>query len=125
MLVAHVSKGRGLGLADLLHMAATRMEAAAGGWVHRAGDVPLEDDFLQGVVGVRNRNRRHQRLGVRMLWIREQLFGLDRLNDLPQGHDRHPAADVLDHREVMGNEQVSQTEFLLQVLEEIYHLRLD
>ncbi len=71
VLAAQVSIGRGLSPADLLRVAATGMEVAAGGWVHRAGDVPLEDESIHIVVGIWNRNRRHQRLGVRMLRIRE------------------------------------------------------
>ena len=35
------------------------------------------------------------------------------------------SADVLDHRQVVGDEQVGEAELLLQVLEQVDHLRLD
>src|SRR5262249_26825157 len=47
------------------------------------------------------------------------------LYDLAEIHHRDARADVLDHGKVMGNENVSQTEFLLQVLQEIDDLCLN
>ena len=47
---------------------------------------------------------------------------LDQLADV---HHRHPVADVLDHAQVVGDEQVGQAELLLQVLQQVEDLRLD
>jgi hypothetical protein len=47
------------------------------------------------------------------------------LDQLAQVHHRHPVADVLDHRQVVGDEQVRQPEAPLQVLQQVDHLRLD
>jgi hypothetical protein len=47
------------------------------------------------------------------------------LHHVAEVHHRDAVADVLDHREVVGDEQVREAELLLEVLEEIEHLRLD
>ena len=41
-----------------------------------------------------------------------------------QIHHRDPVADVLHHRQVVGDEQVGQPQPLLQVLQQVDHLRL-
>ena len=46
--------------------------------------------------------------------------------DLDQGaeiHHRHPVGDVLDHRQIVADEQVGNPELRLQVLQQIDHLR--
>ena len=47
------------------------------------------------------------------------------LDDLAQVHHRHPVADVPDHRQLVGDEQVGQVELLLQVFHQVDDLRLD
>jgi hypothetical protein len=37
------------------------------------------------------------------------------LDDLAQIHDRDAVADVLDHREVVGDEEVGEAELALQI----------
>jgi hypothetical protein len=51
--------------------------------------------------------------------------GVTELDDAAEIHDRDAVADVLDHAEVVGNEEVGQAEAVLQVLEQVEHLRLD
>ena len=43
----------------------------------------------------------------------------------PEVHHRDAVADVLDHRQVVRDEDVGQAELLLQVFEQVDHLRLD
>src|SRR6516225_4370650 len=47
------------------------------------------------------------------------------LHDLAEIHHGHAGTDVLDYGKVVGNENVSQTELLLQVLQEIDDLCLN
>ena len=54
-----------------------------------------------------------------------QLFGRRQLDDAAEVHHRHAVADVLDHRQVVRDEQVGQPELGLQVLEQVEHLGLD
>src|SRR5690606_19995972 len=56
-----------------------------------------------------------QRLGVGVPGAAEQLRCRRLLDDPAQVHDRHPVADVLDHGQVVGDEQVRQVELVLQV----------
>src|SRR6516165_11296328 len=53
------------------------------------------------------------------------LAALGRLDNAAEIHDSHAAADVLDHRQVMGDEKKGKGELLLQVFQEIDHLGLD
>ena len=46
------------------------------------------------------------------------------LHDLPLVHHRHPVADLIDHRQVMGDEQVGQAELGLQVHQQLEDLGL-
>src|SRR5205823_1110650 len=52
--------------ADVRHVSASGMEAAAGRWIDRARHVALEDDPLAFVsqIGIRDRDGRKERLGV-------------------------------------------------------------
>ena len=46
------------------------------------------------------------------------------LDDAAQVHHRDPVPDVFDHRQIVGDEEVSQAEFFLQVHQQVEHLRL-
>ncbi len=103
------------------------MEAAAGRRVDRARDVALEDDPPALPLGdrVRDRDRRQQRPGVRVARRAVELLRRPELDDLAQVHDRHPVADVLHDRQVVGDEQVGQPESGAQVGQEVEDLGLD
>ena len=62
---------------------------------------------------------------VRVQRPREELRRRRELDDLPEVHDRDPVGDVADHGEVVGDEQVRQAELLLELDEQVQHLRLD
>ena len=47
------------------------------------------------------------------------------LDDAAEIHHRHAVADVLDHREVVRDEQVGEPELVLQVHQQVDDLRLD
>ena len=55
----------------------------------------------------------------------DQLKAVGQLHQLAQVHDADAVGDVLDHAQVMGDEQVGQAHFLLQVLEHIHDLCLN
>ena len=66
------------------------MEAAAGRWMERAGNVPFQDDPLAFEPGVGPRDGRHERLGVRVQRVAEQLLPPGELDHLAQVHDGYP-----------------------------------
>ena len=80
------------------------------------GTSPCEDDPLAPRVRIGERHRREQRLGIGMQRRRRRVRRLLReLDDLAEIHDRDAVADVLDHREVVRDEQVGELQLLLQV----------
>ena len=73
---------------------------------------------------VHARNGGQQRACVGMHRICEQhLAGRD-LDQVPRTHDRDAIRHVVHHREVVGDEEIGQSELALQVLQEVEHLRL-
>ena len=59
-----------------------------------------------------------------MLRPGEQVALVGELDDLAEIHHRDAVADVLDHREVVGDEEIGEPELALQVGQEVYYLRL-
>ncbi len=47
------------------------------------------------------------------------------LDDTAEIHHRDAAADVVDHGEIVRDEEIGEPEFLLQILQQIDDLRLD
>ena len=61
---------------------------------------------------------------VFVLRIRVDCLGGGGFDDFAAIHDEHVVADVLDHGEIVRDEEVGEAELLLEVLEEIDDLRL-
>ena len=60
-----------------------------------------------------------------MVGLAEELLGGGGLDDPAQIHDHDAVGDVLDHREVVADEEVGQAQLVAQLHEEVQHLRLD
>src|SRR3546814_2287918 len=60
-----------------------------------------------------------------MVRRREQLLGRRAFHHPAEIHDHHAVGDMLDHRQVVADEQVGQAELLAQVHEQVQHLGLD
>ena len=54
-------------------------------------------------------------MGVRVQGVIKYLIDAALLNDAPQVHDGHALTKVAHHRQVMGDEQITQTVILLQL----------
>jgi hypothetical protein len=59
-----------------------------------------------------------------MLRIAKELAGRALLDDQPAMQHANVVAQVVDHRQVVADEQVADAELLLQVLHEVEHLGL-
>ena len=57
--------------------------------------------------------------------VAEKLQGRRRLHDLPEVHDRDAVADVLHHRQVVGDEKIGELHGLLEFLQQVQYLGLD
>ena len=105
---------------------AAGVEVAAARGIDRARDVAGQDHALAPLdVRVRDRHGREQRLAVRMQRRGEQRALVGQLDDPPEIHHRDPVADVLDDRDVVGDEQVRELVLLLEVHQQVQHLSLD
>ena len=116
---------RNVGLADILGILAARVELAARRRIARAGHVAGQQDALHFVVGVGAGHRREERLGVGVTRRGVELLGRRQLHDAAQIHHGDPVADVLHDREIMRDEQVGKPQVLLQIVQQVEHLRLD
>src|SRR4030088_1524596 len=101
------------------------MKMAAGWWLNGAGYLAAQSDALPLHFWIRNRDRRQQRFGIGMQRRGIKLAGGRGLDDAAEIHHGNAPADVLDDREIMGNEEIGEPELLLQILQEIDDLGLD
>ena len=60
-----------------------------------------------------------------MLGLAVKLGPRGHLHNLTQVHDRHPVAHVFDDTQVVGDDDVGQLEFALEILEQVDDLGLD
>ena len=125
---AVVDERRPLGRADLGRVAAARVEAAAGRRVDRARHLALEHDPLAAHLLRRPRSPGSPTAappctggsGARKSSSDGPTSTID-----AEVHDGDPVGDVVDDAEVVRDEDVRQVELVLQVVEQVDHLRLD
>ena len=103
---------------------ATRVEAAAGGKLDRTGHIAGKNDALAPGGRIRHRDRGEQRFGVRMQRIAEQLARRRDFDDPAEIHHGDPVADVLDHGQIMRDEEIREAELALQIDQKVDDLRL-
>ena len=101
------------------------VKPATGRRVDGAGHVAFEDQSLADHGGIRHRRGREQGLGIRVKGGSVQGPAVGQFHNFSQVHHRHPVAHMLHHRQVMGDKQIGQAEFRLEVLEQIDDLGLD
>jgi hypothetical protein len=83
---------------------ATGAESAATGWIHGTRGLTFEDLRVHWRVGIGFQRRTEEKLRVGMSRrFVECVRGSD-LADLAEVHHRHPVADVLHDRQVVGDE---------------------
>src|SRR6202051_4127560 len=104
---------------------ASGMEMAARRRLNGTWNLALQSDALPLHFWIRDRDRRQQRLGIRVQRRGIKLARGRGLDDAAEIHDGHALADMLDDRQIMGDEEISQPQLLLQVLQEIDDLGLD
>ena len=114
-------------LRERLRPRAPRVEPTPRRRVDRGRNVPFQDDpaLRLGELRVGHRHRGHQRARVGVAWLGVEGVPLGGLDDLAQVHHRDAVRDVLDHGQVVRDEQVGQVELVLEILEEVEDLGLD
>src|SRR3981081_3183738 len=101
---------------------ASGVKMAARRRVNGARNLALQSDALPLHFRIRNRDRRQQRFGIGMQRRGIKLAGGRGLDDATEIHHGNAPADMLDDRQIMGNKEISETEFLLQLLQQLYDL---
>ena len=99
-------------------------EPAARRRVQRGWHLTLEQDAVAALRRVQLGRRRHQRRGVGVIGPVENRLGWPGFDDPTEVHHRHPVGDVPHHRQVVGDEDVGDLQLLLQLVEQVEHLRL-
>ncbi len=112
-------------LADVGAVLAAGVELTALGWIDGAGDIAFQEDGVLLCVGVGGRDGSQEGDGVGVGGVVKELNGVGQLDEVTQIHDTDAVADMLDDREVVGDEEVGKVVPLFQVLEEVDDLGLD
>ena len=84
------------------------MEIASGRRIQGAWDIACEDFPLHLIIHIRNGDCGQQGLCVGVLRMIVKLILGRNLHNPSQIHDRDAVRHILDHAQVMGNEQVGQ-----------------
>ena len=66
-----------------------------------------------------------QGLGIGVKRLLVESMPVRKFHQTTEAHDCHPVTDVLDHAQVMGNENVGQAEPVLELLQKVDDLGLD
>ena len=126
LAVGTVDELRLLHLALLLGLPAAGVEAAALGWVRRRRHIPDEHDLLalatQSGIGDGHGGEQGLRIGMGRVFV-DLVLG-SQLSHLAEIHDPDPVRDVPDDGQVVSDEDVGQSEFVLQLLHQVDHLGL-
>ena len=77
---------------------------------------------VEGPVEVRVGHGAHQRLRIGMHRLGEEEMAGGDLDDPAVRQNRDPVRDIVDHGQVVGDEQVGEAELFLQVLEQVQNL---
>ena len=78
----------------------------------------------QSIAGLQPRNRRQQRLRVRMRRRREERLGRRHFDEPAAIHHGHAIADLAHQPQIVRDEEIGQAEALLQIEQQIDDLRL-
>ncbi len=104
-------------------MRTARVETAARRQPRRIGDFAGHVE-VHLHVGIRPGHRGEQRLGVGMKRLRKNIRRPPELHNPAGVHHGHPVAEMPDDIQVVRHEKEREPELLLQVLEQVEHLRL-
>ncbi len=99
-------------------------KAQPAGGLMGLGDVALEQLALVPRRWIGPRNGFEERLGVGVARIAVKLGRRGQFDDFAEIHHRDPVAHVLDHAEIVGDEEVGEPVLLLEFEKEVQHLRL-
>lgn len=112
-------------IADLFSIRAARVKATARGRINRAGHISLENDSFLLMVWIGHRHCGEKRAGIRVFGVAVDRLTRRDFYDLAEIHDRYPVADMLNHSEIVRDEEIGELHLLLKLLEQIDNLGLN
>ena len=103
------------------------MEGAARGWIDRARDVTSQQNTFARTLDLRvgHRYSGDEGLSIRVSGMAINLITISQLDNSAQIHHSHSITEVTYGGQIMGNEQVGQSQVALQLLEQVEDLSLD
>ena len=105
-------------------MRATRMKVTAWRRIDRRRDFAF-DRREPTPAGLQARHLGEESLGIGMIWFGEKRDRRCDLDDASEIHDHHAITQMLDHTEVVADEEISEVQLLAQGHEQVQHLCLD
>ena len=100
------------------------MEVTPGRRVDGAGDIAGQAQLRPAVGTVQSRSGCQESLGVGMPRRCQHFRSLTVFDNAAEVHDGNPFRQKADNAEVVGDEEIRQAEFVLEVFEKIEDLRL-
>src|SRR5262249_52266155 len=104
---------------------APRMEAASCGRIERARHLALEDHAGPPGLRLGDWNGGEERATIGMAGRSKQVFGACNLDNAAKIHHGNAVGDMLYDGQVVRNENVRQSELILQIAKQIEDLRTD
>ena len=127
MAAAHILEFRHTLGAHVAGIGAAGAEGTAGGGVQRAGNVAGEHNalVLPGHLGVGQRYRGHEAPGVGVQGVVVDFPGVRQLHHFTKVHHGDSVGNVPHNQQIVGDEQIGQTHFILQLVKHIDDLGLN
>ena len=100
-------------------------EAALVRHIDGRSDLALDGDALLLYAQLGNGDGGQQRLGIGVQGIGKQLLGGRFFHDLAQVHDGDIIGEVVDHSQVVGDEDIGEPQLFLKLLQQIQDLGLN
>jgi len=104
---------------------ASWMERAARGRMQSARHLAMKNDAFAFEAWRGQWNGGKKRAGIGMPRICKQRFAWPDFDNAAEMHHRDAIGDMLHHGEVVGNENVGQAKPVLQIAQQVEHLRAD
>ena len=101
------------------------MEGTAGGQMDRAGNLSTQLLRFGNTALINRRRSGKKRLGIGVDRVGEQQLLRSPLHNSSQIHDTQAVADVLDHAQIVCNEQIGKMKFILQIHKNVKDLSLN
>ena len=101
------------------------MKPATGWWVDRVAYLTSENDNVSGPTWFGLRDSSKECLGIRVHGIFEYFLRFTRLHYFAQVHHGNMGSDMLEHGQVMSNDDIGKASFLLNIGQEVQYLGTD